>query len=127
MTAQEIQKYMTQGEWRFYESSAPNGIEGKFLGGIQTSEDYMWDIAAMWRDLPKRHGCNTANAAAITTAVNNTYGKGLDPEQYMPLRNAAAALYAKFSKEEVMTAEDFEELNNVLAKTIIEPNKVLGK
>lgn len=112
MTAQEIQQKRSQGEWK--------------ADDRKVHSEY-WIAQICHDDMPCANREERANAHAITTAVNNTYGKGLDPEQYMPLRNAAAALYAKFSKEEVMTAEDFEELNNVLAKTIIEPNKVLGK
>ena len=67
MTAQEIKKNMTAGEWVV---SAVNGAD------IHTAA---FEPIVQCRDWGYENACDRANAAAITTAVNATYGAGIDP------------------------------------------------
>lgn len=69
MTAQEIKKNMTQGEWEVgalgEDTIYSNAKEDQCLGTMDC------DYGTFEND--------KANVLAIVTAVNNTYGKGIDP------------------------------------------------
>ncbi len=69
MKATEIKSKMTQGEWK----NLKNPIHSAEYIGVAQNVPTVCVVSA-------KNPNKEANAAAITTAVNNTYGKGVDPE-----------------------------------------------
>ncbi len=80
----EIKEKMTQGEWR--EGEHGQSVFGKsdYIGS-----DELYELVAICDDAGIHHSGSTAdqiveeckaNAHAIVTAINNTYGKGINPE-----------------------------------------------
>lgn len=76
----EIKEKMTQGEWEIQQLNHIDGdlwlqvgykdpYDKHSWGPVVEIKYHVWPEATQW-----------ANAHAITTAVNNTYGKGIDPE-----------------------------------------------
>lgn len=73
MTPQEIKEKMTPGPWRH--QNVLNESESKIDGYPQDEDHEYWETGIV-SACGERHD---VNATAIITAVNNTYGKNLNP------------------------------------------------
>jgi hypothetical protein len=69
MTQQQIFQNMTKGEWKLEDS----GLVSYY--SVVTDADNDFDVLSV-----KKAHIKKANIEAITAAVNNTYGKGINPE-----------------------------------------------
>ena len=101
MTQQEIKENMTKGTW--VSSNAYCIVE------INKGSIDLWDI-----DEDRNIHDPKANALAITHAINNTYGKGINPESVPEMYNALQTLKAYF-----VDGENYEEICNILNKAAL--------
>ena len=98
MTQQEIKKNMTQGTWNFtpkYDITINDINQGCDCGhtSILVSKE---------------------NTLAITHAINNTYGKGINPESVSEMYNALKLLAAYFED-----GENYNEIQSILNKATL--------
>jgi hypothetical protein len=95
MNQKEIKANMTQGTWE----SNLDAIVDINKGSIN-----LWGI-----DRVGRHHNTTPNALAIVSAINNTYGKNINPESVPDMFNALQSLKAYF-----VDGENYDEICNIL-------------
>lgn len=115
MDSKTIREKMTQGEWinhtdtisddTIFTKDPSNGGDIVCLSPIVQGWEYS---AANWR----------ANAHAITSAVNGTYGAGIDPckvkEMYDAIDLAQAELTAMYKRVGINGSNVLDKLNNLL-------------
>jgi hypothetical protein len=79
MNQQEIKAKMTQSDWVY---------TSKDMTSINYGSIDCWTLDS----IGNTHN-TVANAAAITHAINNTYGKGINPESVPDMFNALQSLH----------------------------------
>lgn len=103
MNQQEIKENMTQGTWvvTYDEHIQADSDIGYFIAdcGFKNSKN----------DLAFKH-----NPHAITHAINNTYGKGINPESVSEMYNALKLLAAYFED-----GENYDEIQKILNKAAL--------
>lgn len=111
MDSKQIYEGMTKGEWLIHDrafcSVTSNGVD--VIAACGTSSSNVEDL------LPRQ----TANANAITSAVNGTYGVGIDPckvkEMYDMLQNLTYLV--KHDPKQTRTYKELTELLNAAKLT----------
>jgi len=111
---------ITPGPWIFSKGKH-NGAkpDPNSIGSIQGTTETLWCIAEIQGDCAENgldgQEESEANAAAIVTAVNNTYHKGINPEAVEELLQVTKALY----KQNLLSAEAQENLNRIIQKATL--------
>lgn len=108
MTHQEIKENMTQGTWVV----DPAGYSFTDFGVI--SKKYAGGTFVAGRCNNNFKELSTCNTLAITHAINNTYGKGINPESVPDMFNALQSLKAYF-----VDGENYEEICDILNKAAL--------
>lgn len=103
MTHQEIKKNMTQGTWVVTHDEH-----------IQADSDIGYFIADCGFKNNNKDFSFKYNSIAITHAINNTYGKGINPESVPEMFNALQSLKAYF-----VDGENYNEICNILNKATL--------
>jgi len=100
MTAQEIKQNMTQGEWK------ANGLH--FKSANEASHIHIGQTFVTYNTVKFRQvddGSGDANAAAIVSAVNGTFGVGIDPskakEMYEIMKEVKAQISTQMNEKTV--------------------------
>jgi len=106
MTQQEIKANMTQGTWVVTHDEH-----------IQADSDIGYFIADCGFKNNNKDLSFKYNTLAITHAINNTYGKGINPESVPDMFNALTVM-AKNLKE-LRFYEVAEEIENILNKATL--------
>jgi formate dehydrogenase assembly factor FdhD len=97
MTQQEIKANMTQGTWVY---------ASKDMTSINYGSIDCWTLD----NIGNTHN-TVANAAAITHAINNTYGNGINPESVGDMFNALQVAQKYFeSTGPLHLAKDIEDI-----------------
>ena len=111
---------ITPGPWYFSKGEF-NGTQHNetALGSIMAKTEWNWVIAKVqsscWENQLEEDKESYDNAAAIVTAVNNTYHKGINPEAVEELLQVTKALY----KQNLLSAEAQENLNRIIQKATL--------
>ncbi len=114
MTAQEIKNGMTNTPW-----AAERWPEHETLHTIWRRPEISGDIPVLIARTCFAPA-SEANAAAITTAVNSTYGNGLDPENLAELYHAMVALCANTGFTRLLPKSSIP-IQNILASAKLNP------
>lgn len=105
----DLHKKITQGEWGYQTSLL-------IKGSIIHAGDY--NIAEVYGQNDMTIAQSSINAEAICKAINNTYGKGVDPEKISELINCFSdlcGLVAYFKISEIKFDEECDKrLNNAM-------------
>ena len=112
MNQQEIKENMTQGEWVV---SPTNWSDIEF--GVYDKEKYAFGTFVVGSCNSNFYELGVSNTLAITHAINNTYGKGINPESVSEMYNALTVM-AKNLKE-LRFYEVSEEIENILKKATL--------
>lgn len=92
MTQQEIKNKMTQGTW----VASPNGWSDIEFG-VYDKEKYAFGTFIIGSCNSNFYQLGVLNTLAITHAINNTYGKGINPESVPDMYNALQSIHQHFS------------------------------
>lgn len=129
MTAQEIKDNMSKGEWE----QAPRDVEpiqfeSEFSGTVTYTNCDVIASAKILATVKLTHVSKgeqfyvdnqteyEANAQAITTAVNSSYGAGLDPVYYKEIHEWLTALLIDCNVGHIPHANTLHDIKNILSK-----------
>lgn len=106
MTQKEIKEKMTNGTWETSANLKNVGIPGTDCIEISSSKESWW-IAYVQNDEYSGSSGNY-DAAAIISAINNTYAKSINPESVSEMYNALRMLRGYLTEK-----ADKEVLDNI--------------
>lgn len=111
---------ITPGPWYFSKGEF-NGEQHNetALGSIRAKTEWNWVIAEVqsscWENQIEEDKESYDNAAAIVTAVNNTYHKGINPEAVPELLQLVEEIY----KSELLNPWVQKRLNRIIQKATL--------
>jgi len=106
MTQQEIKANMTQGTWVV----SPSGWSDIEFG-VYDKEKYAYGTFVIGSCNSNFYQLGICNTLAITHAINNTYGKGINPESVGDMFNALQVAQKYFeSTGPLHLAKDIEDI-----------------
>lgn len=109
MNQQEIKANMTQGTWVV---SPTKWSDIEF--GVYDKEKYAFGTFIIGSCNSNFYQLGICNTLAITHAINNTYGKGINPESVSEMYNALKLLAAYFED-----GENYDEIQKILNKAAL--------